>query len=311
MQHPTEQTTERPTDPAPAATIEAFARRILESGRLADKLAPPPAPLFATLDAGTWPHAPGIETPARGPAREPAREPGLELGEGAASLPRPAALTDRRARALCLARFAHHELMAVELFAWALLRWSGLPPGLRADWLGVLADEQRHCRLYLDRLSAHGSQLADHAPHSAYFWRQAPAIAASEHGPRAFLSAMGLTLEQANLDFTLVYRDAFRRAGDAESADVCQRVHDDEIEHVRCAARWLMELDEDSAERSADLTAAYERSVPFPLSAARAKGRRFDHGARRRAGLDATFVEHVRRARPPQALASGRSDDTR
>ena len=53
----------------------------------------------------------------------PARDPGLEMRSGVEALPRPGALTSPQARAVCLARFAHHELMAVELFAWALLRW--------------------------------------------------------------------------------------------------------------------------------------------------------------------------------------------
>jgi hypothetical protein len=49
--------------------------------------------------------------------------------------------------------------------------------------------------------------------------------------------------------------------------------------------------------------AAYEAAVPFPLGAARAKGRRFDAGARRRAGLGEDFIEHVRRARSRAELA--------
>ena len=185
--------------------------------------------------------------------------------------------------------------MAVELFAWALLRWPELPAALRRALLGVLAEEQLHCRLYLERLAAHGSDLVEHE-HSDYFWKHAPTIAASPHGPRAFLCAMGLTLEQANLDFSLLYRDAFRAAGDEATARVCERVHADEAAHVRLAAVWLPRLAGDGA----TLVEAYERAVPFPLAAARAKGRRFDIPARRRAGLPEAFIEHVRRARSSQ-----------
>ena len=105
---------------------------------------------------------------------------------------------------------------------------------------------------------------------------------------------MGLTLEQGNLDFAPLYRDAFREAGDAESASVCERVHRDEIGHVRFAAHWLRELATDGASD----VALYERAVPFPLCAARAKGRRFNAAARREAGLSAEFIDHVRAARP-------------
>jgi len=265
--------------------VHGFCRRILECGDLAQKLAPPPR---------------GLADDAPGPAlryARPARAPGLTLSGGAERLPRPSELHDADARARCLARFAHHELMAVELFAWALLRWPELPGRMRREMLQILADEQRHCTLYLGRLAAHGSRLECH-PRSDYFWRHVPTIEASPHGPRAFLCAMGLTLEQANLDFSGLYRDAFRAAGDAKSAAVCDRVQRDEIRHVRHAVRWLRELS-----RSDDELRAYREAVPFPFGATRAKGRRFDADARRRAGLSAAFIEAVRTARAKPADA--------
>jgi uncharacterized ferritin-like protein (DUF455 family) len=260
-------------------TVQSFCRRVLESGELGAKLAAP----------GELRDAPGepieIERPARGDE--------IALTNGAGRLPPPGALGDASARAVCLARLAHHELMAVELFAWALLRWPELPAGLRRGWLRVLREEQEHCQLYLERLHAHGSTLADHDL-SDYFWKHAPAIASSPAGPRAFLAAMGLTLEQANLDFSLTYRDGFRTGGDEASALVCQRVHDEEIAHVKLAAVWLARL----APRAVDEITAYRDAVPFPLDAHRAKGRRFSVEARRQAGLGDAFIEHVRGARP-------------
>jgi uncharacterized ferritin-like protein (DUF455 family) len=233
---------------------------------------------------------------------------------GSDRLPRPGQLREARHRIRCLSRFAHHELMAVEYFAWALLRWPELPHPLRRGLLAALADEQRHCRLYLARLEHHGGRF-DSDDHSDYFWRQAPAIIASPRGPRAFLAVMGLTLEQANLDFTLTYRDGFAAAGDTESAAVCQTVHDEEIAHVALAHRWLERLDvRNSASANPatgsdiDAIATSERSdlecylenVPFPLGPARAKGRRFDVTPRRKAGLSEAMIEHIRLARSPQ-----------
>lgn len=262
-------------------TVRAFCRGVLERGDLESKLQPPP---------------PGLRDDAPGPALRiaaPARAPEIALSSGAERLPRPRALANPASRAACLARFAHHELMAVELFAWALLRWPELPAALRAGWLAVLADEQRHCRLYLDRLAAHGGQLLDH-PRSDYFWQHAAAIDASPHGPSAFLAAMGMTLEQANLDFSGIYAEGFRAGGDPESAAVCEQVHDDEVRHVRLAARWLREL----AAPGASELEAYLEAVPFPLAPHRAKGRRFDAEARRRAGLSEPFIAAIRDARP-------------
>ena len=274
-------------------SVREFCLRLLEAGDLATKLAPPRSPDGALLPDSDPGPAVRIDRPAR--------EPGLAMTSGAGALPRPGELHAAAARARCLARFAHHELMAAELFAWALLRWPELPPELRRGWLAALADEQRHCRLYLERLQASGSALAEH-PLSDYFWKHVPAIAASSHGPRAFLTAMGLTLEQANLDFSLLYRDAFREAGDEASARVCQTVHDEEVGHVGLAATWLARLGDPRKSE----TERYLEAVPFPLSAARAKGRRFDLAARRRAGLGEDFIDHVRRARSSQEALPGR-----
>jgi len=274
-----------------ASSVRDFCRAILVEGSLDAKLAPPRGPDGGALDDG-----------APGPALHidrPTRAVGLELSGGADRLPRPGELADPDARVDCLARFAHHELMAVELFAWALLRWPDAPPALRRGLLATLSDEQHHCRLYLDRLEAHGATFVGRE-HSDYFWHQAPAIAGSPHGLLAFLAAMGLTLEQANLDFTLTYRDGFRDAGDEASARVCQQVHDDEIRHVALAHRWLARLTPGDGR---DVVATYEEAVPFPLAANRAKGRRFDVAARRAAGLPDDFIEHVRSARSSQQLA--------
>ncbi|MEM9177231.1 MAG: DUF455 family protein, partial [Myxococcota bacterium] len=258
-----------PSPLAPPETLEAFCLAVLQRGDLASKLRPPKRP-----DGSPLPDAPGAPVTD---IDRPARDPDLAMGPGGGALPPPSALSDADARRECLSRFAHHELQAVEYFAWALLRWPEAPPELRRGLVSALVDEQRHCRLYLERLEALGGTF-ETGDHSDYFWQQAPAIADAEAGLRAFLSAMGLTLEQANLDFTLTYRDAFRRAGDEESAAICQVVHDDEVAHVALAVRWLRRLSggEASPPRDdADLK-DYLETVPFPLGPARAKGRRFE-----------------------------------
>jgi uncharacterized ferritin-like protein (DUF455 family) len=280
--------------PSPACdspqSVREFCLQILSRGDLETKLTPPGGTRDEPLPDDS------------GPAiffDRPHRDPGLRMSGGADRLPRPGQLREAAQRIRCLARFAHHELMAVEYFAWALLRWPDLPKPLRRAWLAALVDEQRHCRLYLERLESQGGRF-DTDDHSDYFWQQAPAIAASCFGPRAFLAAMGLTLEQANLDFTLSYRDAFAEAGDTESAAVCQIVHDDEIAHVALAADWLERLDNVSPDPARSDLDRYLECVPFPLGPARAKGRRFEAEPRRRAGLSDELIEHVRQARPPK-----------
>ena len=261
-------------------TIQACCRRILEGGSLQDKRA-------GDVDA-----VDDVEAAVAVDVDLPARSGVLQMVEGAERLPALRELTRADARVACLSRFAHHELMAIELFAWALLRFPTAPPALRRGLWAALVEEQLHLGLYLDRLQVHGAALGD-VPLSGYFWKLMPPIRAAADPLKAFLCAQGLTLEQANLDFTVLYRDAFALAGDVDSANVLQRVHDDEVGHVRLARTWLCKQGDDDV-------AAYLAHVPFPLSAARAKGRRFEIGARRRAGLSEPLIALVRDARPYQ-----------
>ncbi|MCZ6649926.1 MAG: DUF455 family protein [Acidobacteria bacterium] len=268
---------------SPRQSVRAFCLTLLESGSLEAKLRPPLTAAGGELD-DTHP----------GPAvrlDRPVRVPELQSRRGGETLPPRGRLLSEAAQVICLQRFAHHELLAVELFAWALLTWPDMPPLLRRGMLAALADEQRHLGMYLGRLSAHGSHLGE-APLSDYLWRHVPALRDHPAGPASFLAAMGLTFEQANLDFTLAYGEGFRAGGDDATVSVLARVHHDEIGHVRMAWRWLRRL----RGQGTDPVALYEECVPFPLGAGRAKGHPFDTVSRRSAGLPEKLIEHVRRA---------------
>lgn len=272
--------------PAPG-DVTRFCRTILENGSLEAKLREPDEALLTSSGPGRR-GQPAVFVDA------PARHGDLQFVTTAPRLPRFHELREPAARAACLARFAHHELMAVELFAWSLLAYPEAPDALRRGILHALRDEQRHCRLYLERLAEHGSGLGDHR-HTNYFWKNIPTRRADAQGLEAFLAGMGLTLEQANLDFSRAYGEAFARAGDEATARVIERVHRDEIGHVRLAADWLLVLSGRST-----LVEAYRSAIRFPLQAARAKGRQFHAEARRRAGLPEDFIEYVRTARSTQ-----------
>jgi uncharacterized ferritin-like protein (DUF455 family) len=262
--------------------LRDYALSIVDGPTLAAKLCAPPSTLvYEPFDVVV--------------RSAPARDATIALASKGPRLPGLGALRDAKARAACLSRFAHHELCAVELFAWALLAFPSMPAPLQRGFVQTLAEEQEHCRLYLARLAAHDVAFGS-LPLTDYFWRHVATIAAAPNGPLAFLCAMGLTLEQANLDFTLMYRDAFRAAGDDDSARVMQRVHDDEIGHVKLAGTWVKKLASTS-----DDVAAYHAHAPFPFSLARAKGRKFDDAARDKAGLSREMIEAVRDARPYQS----------
>jgi uncharacterized ferritin-like protein (DUF455 family) len=278
-------------------SAQEFCRVLLRRGDLASKLAPPRDASGRLLPVACGDDAPGALLAPGEPAREEPLRPGKQRGE---RLPPLHALKEPAARIECLRRFAHHELQAIELFAWAVLRFSDLPTALRRGFLLVLEEEQEHLRLYLERLSAHGAELAS-GPLSGYLLQHKKSIEAAKDPGLAFLCALGLTFEQANLDFASLYADAFAAAGDAATAAVLRQVHDDEIRHVRLAVRWLRRLKQPG---ETDLQ-AYLRAVPFPLSAARAKGRRYDAAARRQAGLDDDFIAYVAAAEPYRKPESG------
>ncbi|MCP4502101.1 MAG: ferritin-like domain-containing protein [Deltaproteobacteria bacterium] len=265
-------------------TVSEFARHILESGSLPEKLRAPKRSNGGPLE---------FSEPKELFISLPARDDVLKMREGNERLPKLKELKDRHARAFSLERFCGHELQAIELFAWALLAFPKAPLALRRGFLAALVEEQAHLSLYRERLFAHDSDLGQH-PLSNYFWKLMPAVMQHAQPEHAFLATVGLTLEQANLDFSLLYRDAFAEVGDEESAKVMHQVHLDEIGHVRLAAVWLPKR----MHGNLSLAEAYRRSIPFPLSAARAKARRFDVKARKEAGLDDDMIEFVRQARP-------------
>ena len=262
-------------------TLEAYTRGLLDAEDLAGKLLRPPSHLMRGSVAA--PHQ-AFWHP------KPNRGEGLEMEGGSSRLPKLHQLESAEARITCLARFAHHELQAVELFAWVLLGLPDMPTQLQRALLVTLAEEQLHCELYLERIEALGGTFD--GPHSDYFWKHAEVIRSADNPLTAFLSVMGMTLEQANLDFTLIYKDAFQSVGDTASANVIQRVHDDEIRHVRLARRWLLS----TTGLESDLE-AFQNEAPFPFTLGRAKGRRFHREPRSAAGLSPELIDAVMYAR--------------
>eukprot|EP00913_Durusdinium_trenchii_P017211 g16184.t1 len=110
----------------------------------------------------------------------------------------------------------------------------------------------------------------------------------------SFLCGVGLTFEAANLDHSLHYRNVFRQAGDQETAEVLQRVHDEEVQHVRLANVWLRRL----ANRSESDLELYQRyAVPPTFGLHKARGKGFAGAASRRcAGLSEAFVHAAKEA---------------
>ena len=253
--------------------LRRFAEQVLFGNTLEDKLLS--SPRFDDDDRG-----PAIALPAAPgrPADLPLRSPGR------AHFPASARLGEPDAAATALHAFANHELLALELMALALLRFPDAPPAFRSDLVRTLQEEQAHLRLYLDRLSALGQTFGSR-PLSAYFWDTLSTVQSTT----AFCAAMGLTLEQANLDFAGHFAAAFEEVGDTASAKLLRRVLTDEITHVARGLRWFDRLRGDG-----DRWEDWVGVLPAPLTPRRARGPDFAVGARLRAGLDPDFVQRVR-----------------
>jgi uncharacterized ferritin-like protein (DUF455 family) len=266
-------------------TLTELALAILEADTLAGKLAPVPA---------------GAPDQPRGSARRvsaPARPHELRVQPARAGrVPPVAGMHDREQRARILHALANHELQAVELFAWALVAFADAPTRFRRGLAVILGEEQRHMRLYMDRMAALGHAMGDF-PVTGHFWNHLEQLSS----PLGFVCVMGLTFENANLDFAQEYAAAARAVGDPDTAAVLEQVHRDEIRHVRFAWRWLRRFSgQDSGWR------AYLDSVAPPLGPGRARGRELCIDSRRAAGLDDEFIAGLAAAAPTRPSGARR-----
>jgi uncharacterized ferritin-like protein (DUF455 family) len=253
--------------------LRRFAERVLLGDSLQDKLFSPNTLVDGCESVrGALPDRPG--RPANLPLRSRERP----------SFPGAASLGECKAAVTALHAFANHELLAIELFALALLRFEDAHPAFRMDLALTLQEEQVHLALYMDRLQALGEPFGCR-PLSAFFWDTLAPV----DTPEGFCAAMGLTLEQANLDFAGHFAIAFDAVGDGRSARVLRRVLADEIAHVARGLQWF-----DHHRRPGDRFDAYVAALPAPLTPRRARGPGFAVLARRRAGLDDGFIQRVR-----------------
>ena len=217
----------------------------------------------------------------------PGRPDGLKFKEqesGKADFPGLHQLDSERARGLLLHFFANHELLATELMALVLLRFPEAPAAFRRGVLQTLQDEQEHTRLYLARMAACGIEFGER-PVSGYFWR---AVSGME-SPADYVAGLSLTFEQANLDFAQHFARGFAAAGDAETAQLLERIHRDEIAHVAHGLKWFRRW-KSAGESDWD---AFCRQLKFPLTPQRAKGPGLNVEARRAAGFDAQFIAEL------------------
>ncbi len=256
-------------------TLEAWAWSLVTTDDLAIKRAPGPPP---TERDAAW-------RPTRLAA--PGRPPWLVRTDKRRKTPRAGALVRPEKRAELLHVFAHHELQAAELFAWAILAFSDAPEPFVRGLAGLAGDEARHFGAYERELARLGHPYGAF-PVRDWFWERAPSIAT----PVSFCAFVGLGLESANLDHARRFEAELRAAGDPSAADLTVAIGREEIAHVRFAVRWFTRLGE-----PLDLE-AFVRALPPPLSPILFRGRPLDRDARREAGWPDAAMDALERWQP-------------
>ncbi len=252
--------------------LRAWAERILSADTLEEKLLDPKE--FTDYEPGPpffW--------------QEPSRPIGMGFRPHMRKnrLPSFTEHCDSDKRAVCLHRFAGHELLAVEIMAYALLAFPEAPKGFRKGVAHTLREEQEHVRLYVQRLNAFGLQFGD-LPLYRHFWSCTPYL----KDPVQYVSVMSLTFEMANLDFAPTYGASFQKHGDIDSAKLMKRILKDEIGHVSFGWNWLKKL-----QLQEDLWEAWKEAIAPNMRVEQARGSQFFAEHRRKAGIPKEWIERL------------------
>ncbi len=218
--------------------------------------------------------------------REPHRPDSLQIApkKKRKGLPHPSSLHDPVMRVRTLHTFANHELMALELMAWALLAYPDAPAAFRRGMAWLIQEEQRHLQLYINRIEAHGASFGDLGVND-HFWRIAPLL----DTPLKWVCALNLSFEQANLDHAPVFARHFRDVGDEESAALMEQIVEDEVKHVGFGVRWLRHFSDGSL---SDFD-VFTQNLNAYMGPERARGTEINRTARRAAGLDDDFIDQL------------------
>ena len=254
--------------------IRKFAERILFSESLEAKLRP--------LEGDATDCAPGEPLWVRTPAR-PANLR-FAARRKAPPMPGPAALRDKRKRAIAHHIMANHELQALEVMAFVLCAFPEAPAAFRRGMVDVMHDEQRHTRMHAERAATLGIAFGD-LPVNGYIWKKAQHFRCLLD----YLAGLPLTFEGRNLDHTLHFEEHFRQAGDRRSAAVMRIIHRDEIRHVAFGIEWLRRL-KPPGQSDWDVYCAH---LHWPLRPAKASAQPFHRAPRRAAGMDEEFLDRL------------------
>ena len=259
-------------------SLETFARRLVVSDTIEKKLS------FCPASISIQETAPCHRIMAPGRPNNLKVIPGKKV-----KVPPIMGVRDKEQRARIIHALANHELQAAELFAWAIVAFGDTPKAFRRGLLSILTEEQEHCLLYIGLLDSLGHSFGDF-PVTGHFWHKLDPIKT----PLDFLCTMGLTYENANLDFANEYIQEAQKHSLTDFVSVLEKVHEEEIRHVAFAWRWFKKF----KKATSSTMETYNGSVTRPLGLHRARGKTFDEASRIKAGLDQEFINACKNQEP-------------
>lgn len=258
---------------------------ISEAIRAALLTADPKAKTFATRDvARRWRKGMAAFAFDAAMPERPAR-PALPELQPPNAMPKRGRGGSERGRLALLHALAHIEFMAIDLALDAAGRFGAeRGPEWVSDWLSVAADEAMHFALLSRRLETLGSFYGALPAHDG-LWDAARETA---HDVAARLAVVPMVLEARGLDVTPITIERFTAAGDVRSAQILQRILDDEIRHVRFGTKHF---DIVCKERGESPAAFWKTLVERHFRGAIKPP--FNDSARRSAGLSCEFLAGV------------------
>jgi uncharacterized ferritin-like protein (DUF455 family) len=252
-------------------TINEYCYFLLKAGTLQDKLTPPPVDLLDTPMS--------LELPEK-----PAREPKISFSNEKSKIPRLEHLNQPTNRAIAIHHFANHELLAIEIFAYAILRFQNIPSTNRLDLFRTLQEEQKHLRLYIQRMNELGIGFGDR-PLNYIFWKFLPLMNSFEK----FSAIMSISFEGANLDFAMIYKNTFEMYDDKISAEIMEIVFRDELKHVKRGFKVIKNRNQTHLSE----WEYYLSLLDYPFTPRRAKGYFYIPDTRRKVGFSEEFIEQL------------------
>ncbi|MFK8138361.1 MAG: DUF455 family protein [Bdellovibrionales bacterium] len=264
--------------------ISDFAQKILFSDRLEDK--------FFSPDSVTDEH-PGFGNSL---PLVPARPDFLRFRESDAKFPNQRELETEFHRARLIHFFANHELLALEIMSYTLLKFPNAPKKFRLGLVNTIEEEQSHMRLYVNYMNELGLGFGE-IPVNDFFWKS---MVQMKH-PSDFCASMSMVFEQANLDFARYYKNLMKSMGDEKSAEILDTVYQDEISHVGFGLHWFKHFVQPKS-----VFDSHKKALQFPLGLQRAKaaGKMYDIDGRKKAGFSLEYIEKLKlhsssKERPP------------